>query len=158
MAQQQAQPYNRAVAITKSDTVNYDGTTYSATAFGKAYPAEAVYVGGSGVVALVSENGDVNNFTANASHIVAPAYGWQLTGNRFSYIDVSVTTTVQINFTGGSNNSVYNNQFDVPFNVAGLTAMFTGGTNDRWSNNSMGTAVLTPMTGTLWGVPVSGAA
>ncbi len=60
--------------------------------------------------------------------------------------------------TSGANNSIYNNRFDVPFNAAGLTAMFGTGTNDRWGANSMGTAVLTPMTGVLWGIPVSGAA
>lgn len=70
MPQMQIQPYNRAVAITPSNTVNYDGTTYSATAAGKAIPAEAIYVGGSGVVAAVSENGDVNNYTANAGEIL----------------------------------------------------------------------------------------
>lgn len=70
MPQVQSQPFNRAVAITKSDTVNYDGSTYSASTATKAFPAEAVYVGAAGVVALVSENGDVNNFTANAGEIL----------------------------------------------------------------------------------------
>lgn len=121
----------------------------------KAIASEAGSPGGGTGWGAVLRN---NNFTANLSHIVAPAYGWQVYNNRFSYIDVGVTTTVQINFTNGSNNSVYNNQFDVPYNAAGLTAMFTAGTNDRWSGNAMGTAVLTPMTGLLWGVPTSGAA
>lgn len=110
--------------------------------------------GGTGWAARITNN----QFMANASHMVIAAYGWVVSGNRFTYIDVAVTTTVQINFTGGSNNSVHDNYFDVPFNQNGLSAMFTGGTNDRWAANAMGTAVLTPMTGRLWGVPVSGAA
>ncbi len=53
------QPYNRAVAITKSDTINFDGSTYSATV-GKAIPADAIYVGtkgATGTVVVVLENG-----------------------------------------------------------------------------------------------------
>ncbi len=62
--------YNRAVAITKSDTVNYDGTTYSATAAQKAAPAEAIYVGGAGIVVAVFEDGSAVNFTAVAGEIL----------------------------------------------------------------------------------------
>lgn len=98
------------------------------------------------------------DFLGNAGHITGPFTSSVIRNNHFSYIYTGVTSTTQIVLTSGSNNSIYNNQFDVPFNAAGLSAMFASGTNDRWSANSMGTAVLTPMTGKLWGVPVSGAA
>lgn len=62
--------YSRAVAITKSDTVNYDGSTYAANAATKAIPADAIYVGGAGIVVAVLENGDTANFTAVAGEIL----------------------------------------------------------------------------------------
>ncbi len=98
------------------------------------------------------------DFLGNAGHITGAFTGSTIRRNHFTYIYNGVTSTTQIVLTSGANNSVYGNQFDVPYNVAGLTAMFAGGTNDRWSANSMGTAVLTPALGFLWGVPVSGAA
>jgi hypothetical protein len=58
--------YNRAAAITKSDTVNFDGSTYSANPTTKAIPAEAVYCGGAGVVAAIFPSGNVENFTVTA--------------------------------------------------------------------------------------------
>lgn len=64
------EPYSRAVAITKSDTVNYDGTTYSAVAAGKAIPADAIYVGGAGIVVAIFEDGSAVNFTAVAGEIL----------------------------------------------------------------------------------------
>ncbi len=62
--------YNRWVPITKSDTVNFDGSTYSATASPKALPCDAIYVGTAGVVAVVQENGQVVNFTCIAGAIL----------------------------------------------------------------------------------------
>ena len=62
--------YNRAIAITKSDTVNYDGTTYSATAAQKAIPADAIYVGGAGIVVLILEDGTAPQFTCVAGQIL----------------------------------------------------------------------------------------
>jgi hypothetical protein len=62
--------YPRAVAITKSDTVNYDGSTYSATAKTKAIPADAIYVGGAGIVVAIFEDGSAVNFTAVAGEIL----------------------------------------------------------------------------------------
>lgn len=62
--------YSRAVAITKSDTVNYDGSTYSASAATKAIPADAIYVGGAGIVVLVLEDGTKPQFTAVAGEII----------------------------------------------------------------------------------------
>ncbi len=62
--------YTNAVAISKSDTVNYDGSTYAANAVTKAIPADAVYVGGAGIVVLILENGQAVNFTAVAGEII----------------------------------------------------------------------------------------
>ena len=49
--------FNRSVLITKSDTVNFDGSTYSASAATKAIPAESIFVGGAGIVVAVFEDG-----------------------------------------------------------------------------------------------------
>jgi len=136
-----------------------------------------VYVGyntffgfsGAGDLAMSSSTGlgtgtlqnwviEYNDFNGNAGHITMPLTSGKIRHNSFSYIYGSVTSTTQVVLTSGSNNEVYDNYFSVPFNQNGLTAMFAAGTNDRWMANAMGTAVLTPMTGRLWGVPVSGAA
>lgn len=72
MAQVETRPYNRAVAITKSDTINYDGTTYSANPAGqyKPIPADAIYVGGAGIVVAVCEDGSAPQFTCVAGQIL----------------------------------------------------------------------------------------
>lgn len=70
MAQAAPPIYSRSVAITKSDTVNYDGSTFAANAATKAIPADAVYVGGAGIVVLVGENGDTTQFTAVAGQTI----------------------------------------------------------------------------------------
>lgn len=70
MAHVLPQPYNRAVAITKSDTVNYDGTTFNPASAGKAIPADAIYVGGAGIVVAVFEDGSTAAFTAVAGQIL----------------------------------------------------------------------------------------
>lgn len=62
--------YSRAVAITKSDTVNYDGSTYSASAATKAIYADAIYVGGAGIVVAIFEDGTAVNFTSVAGEIL----------------------------------------------------------------------------------------
>lgn len=62
--------YSKALAITKSDTVNYDGSTYSATASPDPLVAEAIYVGGAGIVVAVFEDGETCNFTAAAGEIL----------------------------------------------------------------------------------------
>lgn len=52
-------PYNRAAAITKSDTVNIpEGLT------------DAVYVGGAGIVVAVFEDGSTAQFTAVAGALL----------------------------------------------------------------------------------------
>jgi hypothetical protein len=58
--------YNRAAGVTKSDTVNFDGSTYSADPTTKAIPAAALYCGGAGVVAAIFPSGNVENFTVTA--------------------------------------------------------------------------------------------
>lgn len=69
MPQEQSQPYNRAVPITPSDTINFDGTVgfNSAT---KPIPCEAIYVGGAGIVVAITEDGKANNFTCVAGQIL----------------------------------------------------------------------------------------
>lgn len=102
----------------------------------------AILAGGSGGTGWNSRI--LNNvFQANTVHIkgLSAAYGWEVKENRFSYIDVGVTTTTQIDFTGGNNNSVHNNYFDLPYTTTGLAAMFVLGTNDRWYFNEFATAV-----------------
>jgi hypothetical protein len=58
--------YNKSVVIAKSDTVNFDGSTYAANASTKALPADAIFVGGAGVVVAVFENGTTAPFTVLA--------------------------------------------------------------------------------------------
>lgn len=60
-------PYNKAVAITKSNTVNFiPGVGQSG-----GYPTcEAIYVGTAGIVAAVFQDGTVVNFTAAAGEIL----------------------------------------------------------------------------------------
>jgi hypothetical protein len=59
MAVQGTAPYNRALAITKSDTVNFpNGLT------------DAIYVGGAGVVVAVMDDDTAVNFTAVAGEIL----------------------------------------------------------------------------------------
>jgi hypothetical protein len=70
MAAQVSTVYNRAVAITPSNTVNFDGSTYSANAATKAIPADAIYIGGAGIVVVVFEDGSTANFTAVAGQIL----------------------------------------------------------------------------------------
>lgn len=62
--------YNRAIGVTKSDTVNFDGSTYSASAATEAIPAEALYVGGAGIVVAVFEDGSTAQFTCVAGQIL----------------------------------------------------------------------------------------
>jgi len=55
--------FNRSVLIVKSDTVNFDGSTYSASAATKTIPADAIFVGGAGIVVAVFEDGSTGAFT-----------------------------------------------------------------------------------------------
>jgi len=69
-AQQVQQNYNWGVLISKNDTINIDGSTYSATATVPPKPCDAIYVGGAGIVAVVWQDGTVLNFTAVAGEIL----------------------------------------------------------------------------------------
>jgi hypothetical protein len=62
--------YNRSVVITKSDTVNFDGSTYSASASTKALPADAIFCGGAGVVVAIFEDGSLAPFTVLAGTVL----------------------------------------------------------------------------------------
>jgi len=62
--------YPRTALITKSDTVNYDGSTYSASATTKAIPADAIFVGGAGIVVAVFPDGSTGQFTCVAGEIL----------------------------------------------------------------------------------------
>lgn len=60
--------YNRWVDITKSDTVNFDGTVSGTGA--TVIPCHAIYVGGAGIVVAVSQDGKTGQFTAVAGEIL----------------------------------------------------------------------------------------
>lgn len=62
--------FNRSVLITKSDTVNFDGSTYSASAATKAIPANAIFVGGAGIVVAIFEDGSSGAFTVAAGTLL----------------------------------------------------------------------------------------
>ena len=62
--------FTRWADITKSDTVNFDGTTYSATPNTLPIPCEAIYVGGAGIVVAVMSNGKTGAFTCVAGEIL----------------------------------------------------------------------------------------
>ena len=71
--------YNRSVVITKSDTVNFDGSTYSGDAATKALPSDGIFVGGAGVVVAIFEDGSLAPFTVLAHHR-SPARSARVTG------------------------------------------------------------------------------
>lgn len=105
--------------------------------------------GGTGYGSIIAGN----FFEANLTHLkgLASAYGWRVFDNHFSYISGSVTTSVFVDFTGGNQNSVYRNVFDVDSGNGGIANMFLLGTNDRWAANALSTAVTT--TNFSWGDP-----
>jgi|TARA_R110000787_G_C13429110_1_gene445461 hypothetical protein len=67
---QESGTYNKSIVITKSDTVNFDGSTYAANAATKAIPADAIFVGGAGVVVAIFENGSLAPFTVLAGTVL----------------------------------------------------------------------------------------
>lgn len=93
------------------------------------------------------------DFLGNAGHITAPFTSSRIRRNNFSYIYGSVTSTTQILLAGGSNNDVYDNRFAIPSTTNGISAMFSGGTNDRWGPNFTPNAVTTTIF--LFSVPTS---
>lgn len=68
--------YATSKAITKSDTVNYDGTVvsttgvYQTTGNTKPIPADGIYVGGAGIVVAVYPDGSTQQFTAVAGELL----------------------------------------------------------------------------------------
>lgn len=83
-----------------------------------------------------------NTFVQNDIHV--SAFGSQnaeWTENRFGYISGGITTVTQIDQTGGANNSVHNNYFDIPYDTADIDAMFVQGTDPRWYFNQFATAI-----------------
>lgn len=90
-------------------------------------------------------------FRGNTRHIQAALTGASIHDNHFSYIYGATTTAIFYDATGGSDNAVYRNAFDVNSGNAGIAAMFVLGTNDRFSANSLSTAVTT--TQYSWGDP-----
>ena len=62
--------YNRVMLVTKSDTVNFDGSTYAANAATKAIPADAIAVDTAGNVVVVFENGGTALMHAVAGVII----------------------------------------------------------------------------------------
>ena len=62
--------YNRVMSVTKSDTVNFDGSTYAANAATKAIPADAIVVDTAGNVIVVFENGNTALMHAVAGVII----------------------------------------------------------------------------------------
>lgn len=93
------------------------------------------------------------DFLGNAGHITAPFTSARIRRNNFSYIYGAVTSTTQILLAGGSNNDVYDNRFAIPSTTNGISAMFSGGTNDRWGPNVTPDAVSTTIF--LFSVPTS---
>lgn len=92
-------------------------------------------------------------FNGNANHITAPFTSSEIVNNKFSYIYGSVTTTTQVLLSGGSNNSVHDNAFDIPASTNLISGMFSGGTNDRWYFNRFASAVATTIYS--FGVPAT---
>jgi hypothetical protein len=62
--------YSRAIAITKSDTVNFDGSTDATNPTTAIKPADAIYVGGAGIVVAVLEDHSTVNFTCVAGQLL----------------------------------------------------------------------------------------
>ncbi len=62
------QSYSYAIAISKSDTVNFDASV--STSGGGVKPCDAIYVGGTGIVVVVFQDGSTCNFTAAVGEIL----------------------------------------------------------------------------------------
>lgn len=90
-------------------------------------------------------------FQGNTRHIQGALTGASIHDNHFSFIFGATTTAIFYDATGGSDNAVWRNAFDVNSGNAGIAAMFVLGTNDRFSGNSLSTAVTT--TQFSWGDP-----
>ncbi len=106
---------------------------------------------GAGVHSLYGWEIKNCDFAGNDRHIQAALNGASIHHNHFSYINNGVTTTIFYDATGGLNNAVWKNVFDVNSGNGGIATMFVLGTNDRFSANALSTAVTT--TQWSWGDP-----
>lgn len=106
---------------------------------------------GAGVHSLYGWTIKNSEFWGNSRHIQAGLSGANVFNNHFTYINNGVTTAIFWDATGGQDNAVYDNTFDVNSGNAGIAAMFVLGTNDRFSANRLSTAVTT--TQFSWGDP-----
>lgn len=75
-----------------------------------------------------------NKFWNNVRHLTGALSSAVITDNDFGWKGSSITTTIQVDLTGGKNNSVMLNRFAVAHNATGSGAMFEGGTDDAWLN------------------------
>jgi len=76
-----------------------------------------------------------NVFTNNVNHIVGALNNATITGNSFSWKGRSVTTTLQLNLTGGINNIIMGNYFGVAHAETGSAGMFLPqNTLNSWLN------------------------
>lgn len=62
--------YSKAVAITPSATVNFDGSTDAVNPTTRIAPADGIYVGGAGIVQVVLEDHSVVAFTCVAGQLL----------------------------------------------------------------------------------------
>lgn len=106
---------------------------------------------GAGVHSLYGWEIKHCEFWGNINHIQAGLSGASIHDNHFTYINNGVTTVIFYDATGGSDNAVFRNAFDVNSGNGGIATMFVLGTNDRFSANSLSTAVTT--TQFSWGDP-----
>jgi hypothetical protein len=106
---------------------------------------------GAGVHSLYGWEIKNCDFAGNSRHIQASLNGASIHHNHFTYVNNGVTTAIFYDATGGLNNAVWQNAFDVDSGNGGIAAMFVLGTNDRFSANSLSTAVAT--TAFSWGDP-----
>lgn len=119
--------------------------------FGDSGDTAIAYAVGSGSKTLYGWQINNNEFWGNSRHIQAGFSGASIHDNHLTYINGGVTTAIFYDATGGQDNAVFDNTFDVNSGNAGIAAMFVLGTNDRFSGNRLSTAVAT--TQFSWGDP-----
>ena len=62
-------PYGKVVTVTKSDTINFDGTDTTAAVHVPALPADAIMSATAGVVVAITQDGALASITALAGVI-----------------------------------------------------------------------------------------
>lgn len=133
------------------NNVLIDGCTF----FGFSGSGDLAISSATGVGTGTLQNWLIQNcdFNGNANHVTAPFQSSTIRNCKFSYIYGGVTSTTQVKLGGGADNDVYGNRFDIPSTTNLISAMFSGGTNDRWGPNFCPNAVTTTIN--LYGVPTS---